>query len=231
MTVVDVPADMVTAADFDLDGLYEYVIGTRHSCQLFVISDSLSHNKRQATIPLASQPVALTNVDFNGDGIPELAVAVDAHVDLLVCDRRLNFSLAKSFPLPAPARDLEVQSFRSGTALVVATAECVHMIDLTEAQGETLSLGRSASDAAAHLHSLRELAMRHRLSGPSVTAREREVLTLALRGMTARQIGAKLFIADRTVETHLAHAYSKLGVRSRFELIARISEHGAAGFG
>ena len=62
------------------------------------------------------------------------------------------------------------------------------------------------------------------LDPPGITARERDVVTLALKGMTARQIGATLFIADRTVETHLAHAYGKLGVRSRFELMARLSD-------
>jgi DNA-binding CsgD family transcriptional regulator len=69
------------------------------------------------------------------------------------------------------------------------------------------------------------------LNVPRMTARERDVVMLALKGMTARQIGAKLFIADRTVETHPAHAYSKLGVRSRFELIARLSDGATAGNG
>ena len=47
----------------------------------------------------------------------------------------------------------------------------------------------------------------------------REVARLATQGYTAREIGDQLHIGKRTVETHLANAYEKLGVRSKRELI------------
>jgi DNA-binding CsgD family transcriptional regulator len=53
----------------------------------------------------------------------------------------------------------------------------------------------------------------------SLTRREREVARLATQGYTAREIGSQLHIGKRTVETHLAGAYAKLGVRSKRELI------------
>ncbi|MFD0634513.1 response regulator transcription factor [Catenulispora yoronensis] len=40
-------------------------------------------------------------------------------------------------------------------------------------------------------------------------------------GHTNREVAARLFISIRTVETHLAAVYRKLGVRSRSELAAR----------
>jgi Bacterial regulatory proteins, luxR family len=46
-----------------------------------------------------------------------------------------------------------------------------------------------------------------------------EVAALAVQGLTAKAIGQRLHISERTVETHLAHAYAKLGVRSRWELV------------
>lgn len=61
-----------------------------------------------------------------------------------------------------------------------------------------------------------------------LTPREREVAGLAVRGMTAREIGARLGIGHRTVETHLAGAYAKLGLRSRVELASRAAELGVA---
>jgi DNA-binding NarL/FixJ family response regulator len=55
--------------------------------------------------------------------------------------------------------------------------------------------------------------------GDVVTAREREVLALAAQGFTARQIGNRLGVAERTVTTHLDHIYRKLGVSGRVAAI------------
>jgi len=52
----------------------------------------------------------------------------------------------------------------------------------------------------------------------TLTRRERDVVVLAVHGFTARRIGEQLFIGERTVETHLANAYGKLGVRTKVEL-------------
>jgi DNA-binding CsgD family transcriptional regulator len=54
----------------------------------------------------------------------------------------------------------------------------------------------------------------------ALTHRERQVIEMAARGLTARQIGERLFIGRRTVETHLARAYEKVGVRSKKHLVA-----------
>jgi DNA-binding CsgD family transcriptional regulator len=57
-------------------------------------------------------------------------------------------------------------------------------------------------------------------SGPgALTSRELEVVRLAIEGLATREIGERLFIGRRTVETHLTNAYAKLGVRSRVELV------------
>jgi DNA-binding CsgD family transcriptional regulator len=53
----------------------------------------------------------------------------------------------------------------------------------------------------------------------SLTRRELEVARLAAEGYTAAEIGRRLNIVDRTVESHLANAYSKLGISSRMQLI------------
>jgi DNA-binding CsgD family transcriptional regulator/tetratricopeptide (TPR) repeat protein len=51
-----------------------------------------------------------------------------------------------------------------------------------------------------------------------LTAREREIATLAARGMASNDIAARLFLSPRTVNNHLQSAYTKLGVRRRGEL-------------
>jgi len=60
----------------------------------------------------------------------------------------------------------------------------------------------------------------------ALSPRERDVASLAVRGLTAREIGARLGIGHRTVETHLGSAYAKLGLRSRVELASRAAELG-----
>lgn len=52
-----------------------------------------------------------------------------------------------------------------------------------------------------------------------LTAREREVLEHAARGLHAKEIGAALGISPRTVEVHKARLMEKLGVRNIAELV------------
>ncbi|WP_439564693.1 LuxR C-terminal-related transcriptional regulator [Microcella sp.] len=55
-----------------------------------------------------------------------------------------------------------------------------------------------------------------------LTPREREIATLAARGLASNDIATRLFLSPRTVNNHLQSAYSKLGVRSRSELPAAL---------
>ena len=60
----------------------------------------------------------------------------------------------------------------------------------------------------------------------SLTRREREVARLAADGHSAKEIARQLGIGERTVETHLARVYSKLGLASQIDLVRRASELG-----
>ncbi|MBV8713091.1 MAG: hypothetical protein JOY56_14980 [Solirubrobacterales bacterium] len=51
-----------------------------------------------------------------------------------------------------------------------------------------------------------------------LSAREREVATLVAAGKRNREVAAALFLSEKTVESHLARIYDKLGVRSRAAL-------------
>jgi DNA-binding CsgD family transcriptional regulator len=91
---------------------------------------------------------------------------------------------------------------------------------------------RHGHDAALRSHATRlaqlagtELRMagarprRAALSGPaSLTPGERRVVDLVARGMTNREVAQALFLTEKTVETHLGHAYTKLGINSRRHL-------------
>lgn len=51
-----------------------------------------------------------------------------------------------------------------------------------------------------------------------LTAQERQIATLAPDGLSNAQIGARLFLSPRTIEWHLHHVYSTLGIQTRREL-------------
>ncbi len=53
-----------------------------------------------------------------------------------------------------------------------------------------------------------------------LTARERQVLALLAEGATNRQIGASLYMAEKTASVHVSRILSKLGVRSRTQAAA-----------
>lgn len=66
---------------------------------------------------------------------------------------------------------------------------------------------------------LARVSGRRRQSGDDrLTPSERRVADLAAAGRSNKEIAAELFVSVYTVEEHLSHAYSKLGIRSRTQL-------------
>lgn len=63
----------------------------------------------------------------------------------------------------------------------------------------------------------------------ALTATELRVARLGAQGMTNREIAQSLFVTTKTIETHLAHAYSKLDIRSRADLAAALTRPSAGG--
>ncbi len=59
-----------------------------------------------------------------------------------------------------------------------------------------------------------------------LTSAEQRVVDLVLAAHSNKQIAAELHLSIRTVESHLASAYRKLGVRSRTELAVRQGKPG-----
>ena len=61
-------------------------------------------------------------------------------------------------------------------------------------------------------------------SGTELTATEQRVADLIAAGATNRDAAAALFVSVRTIETHVASIYRKLGVRTRAELARRLPQ-------
>ena len=61
---------------------------------------------------------------------------------------------------------------------------------------------------------------------PILTAREREVLVLIADGLSAPEIGERLFVSASTVKTHMGHLYEKLDVSDRAACVAEAMRRG-----
>jgi DNA-binding NarL/FixJ family response regulator len=60
----------------------------------------------------------------------------------------------------------------------------------------------------------------------TLTPREVEILTVAAEGLTAKEIATRVGLASRTVTTHLANIYSKLGVGTRVAAVMKAANLG-----
>ena len=65
--------------------------------------------------------------------------------------------------------------------------------------------------------------------GPALTTQELRVARLVASGLSNREAAAQLYLSPKTVEYHLAHAFTKLGVRSRHQLGTRIRDQETQG--
>jgi len=71
--------------------------------------------------------------------------------------------------------------------------------------------------------SIRPLTVLLSSTPASLTSREREVALLARSGLPSQAIATRLHLSVRTVETHLARVYYKLGITRRTELVAALA--------
>jgi DNA-binding NarL/FixJ family response regulator len=83
-----------------------------------------------------------------------------------------------------------------------------------------------AGPAAASVGTIAEGIERRRSQNFRLTRREREVLVVASEGLTAREIADRLGVRERTVTTHLARIYGKLGVGNRLAALRLAARSG-----
>ena len=114
---------------------------------------------------------------------------------------------------------LGVEGFLEKTSGVRAIADALNRV----AGGERIFTQAQMRGAVAELGRRARQAREETGARPNLSAREIEVLEHAARGFTVGQIARRLVLSPRTVETHLANAYRKLGVGNRVQALARAS--------
>jgi DNA-binding CsgD family transcriptional regulator len=114
-------------------------------------------------------------------------------------------------------RDMLVTGCRAYPPLA---AICADEPDLRAQLAELLVVSRDADLARSAGIAL----PRARRRGDLLSAREWEILDLLSQGRSNRQIGETLFISESTAKVHVRHIFEKLGVHTRVEAVAWLSQ-------
>jgi DNA-binding CsgD family transcriptional regulator len=93
--------------------------------------------------------------------------------------------------------------------------------DSAWADGEALSTG----EAIAYAQRGRGERKRPTSGWRSLTPTERDVVRLVSEGLGNNDIATRLFVSPRTVQSHLTHVYTKLGLSSRVQLVQEAARH------
>lgn len=96
--------------------------------------------------------------------------------------------------------------------------ELVHAVRVIAA-GDALLAPRVTRMMIEHFADRRPRTPQARARLQDLTERELEVLTLIGSGSSNAEIGAKLFIAEQTVKTHVGKVFAKLGLRDRVQAV------------
>lgn len=172
---------------------------------------------------------ALTLQAVAGD-LPGIAASLEALAGLAARQERSVFAArlsaaaqalrqAKGYARPATSR----AGVEEDLGLVRA-ALSAEDFDRAWAQGAALPV----ADAVAYAGKGRGSRTREATGWGSLTKSEREVARLVAEGLTNREIGERLFVSHRTVDTHVRHILAKLGITSRRELAVEASRPGRA---
>lgn len=179
------------------------------------------------------RPYVLTLDDVDDDGSVEAVIADGGSATLWVA--AISFDVARvlarhafaGIPVSICCGRLDRRRARS---IVLGTTSGIQVWRYDARRGldliASLPLPTRAEDTtpSAHVAPITPLPVRARRRQSELSPRERQVVQLAARGASAKDIARLLRIGHRTVETHMSHAYAKLGIRSRIELAIRASE-------
>jgi DNA-binding NarL/FixJ family response regulator len=185
-----------------------------------VVDDHPLVREGTAAIVARADDMEITGV---AGSLEELRPILDAPVDVLLLDLRLGqesgFDLLRNGIKPMPAvvvltsydypqyADAALRLGASG--FVVKTAPTAELLDaIRRAAAGGLAFGVRPGN------------------GVTLSDRERDVLRLVVEGASNDEIGARLGISSRTVESHLRRLFERLAVASRTELAARALREG-----
>ncbi|MGO8851552.1 LuxR C-terminal-related transcriptional regulator, partial [Mycobacterium sp.] len=108
-------------------------------------------------------------------------------------------------------------------ASVAALRDAMGERDFDAAWAEGAAL--STEETIAYAQRGRGQRKRPTTGWASLTPTERDVVRLVSDGLANNDIAGRLFVSPRTVQTHLTHVYTKLGLSSRVQLVQEAARH------
>jgi DNA-binding CsgD family transcriptional regulator len=117
------------------------------------------------------------------------------------------------------------QIYQAGyEASVAVLRDAIGDEELESAWAEGAAL--STDEAIAYAQRRRGERKRPTSGWASLTPTEHDVVRLVSEGLANKDIATRLFVSPRTVQTHLTHVYTKLGLSSRVQLAQEAARHG-----
>ncbi|MBW8793239.1 MAG: AAA family ATPase [Streptomyces sp.] len=191
--------------------------------------------------PSVAQAVsgALSTLTARDDG-QLISAAVRAHVDgLLHGDPRALTSAVAGYRSTGRRLALAAACEDLGE-LMAASADTAQAIRCLEEAGRLASASGAVGDHERLVRRLRQLGVRAgapRLGKDispgwgSLTGSERKLIPLVVEGLTNRAIADRLHVSVHTVNTHMRHIFTKLGINTRVELTRLAVERGGVADG
>jgi DNA-binding NarL/FixJ family response regulator len=193
-----------------------------------VLADDHSIVRQATRLYLESR--GLTVVGEADDGQKAVELVHQLHPDVIV----LDIHMPAVSGIEAARR---IRAAHDDVRILVLTAynEPAYVHALLEAGADGFIL--KTAELSALLRAIHEVAAGGRAFDPAalraptppeeaLSERELEVLALASKGLTNKEIGQKLFISDRTVQGHLRNIYEKLAVSTRTEAVTLALQRG-----
>lgn len=184
---------------------------------------------REGTAELLERSGDIMVVGQASSGTEALQALEETHPDVLVLDLMMpgidSLEVTRRVRAASPGTAVLILTAHEDRQYVLAALEAGATGYLSKADrgSEVIDAVRAvAAGRTALSPHVASAVVATALGGPdatlaSLTARELDVLRAVARGRANKQIAGELRMSERTVQTHLTHVFSKLGVSSRTE--------------
>ena len=172
------------------------------------------------------------------DGLQVVPVVEELRPDVVVLDHSLpglnGIDVAQKISRKTPETKVIMLSMHTDEAYVVRALSCGVRGYVTKgaASEELVTAIRCVMQGKRYLSSphsnesldnyMRRASSRKFSPYETLTPREREVAQLVVEGFSSKRVGERLFISERTVESHRRRIRDKFGSKSTAELVAAI---------